>query len=169
MELTSLKVKIGLNSNGEADYPDFNTLECVKSSGLDWSKYVDTKGIGWHYDKTSGHKEETTDSPFGQQFGVLLVPEEFTTQAVKTFPGDCSRLNETETEDFYNNKVTIKMPDSIINDKVISAITAKQAAKLNLTNKENKALDSGDDTPGITKNHMKIFSDMKTKKGITIK
>jgi len=103
-ELVPLKVKIGIKENGQAKYPDFNQLQVVKDSGMDWSKYVDIQGLGWHYDKTSGHKEETVDSPFGQQWGVLIVPKVFVTEATTTFPDDCTKLTESELEDFYNNK-----------------------------------------------------------------
>lgn len=35
MELTAIKVKIGLRANGQADHPDFNSLQAVKDSGMD--------------------------------------------------------------------------------------------------------------------------------------
>ena len=64
--LVPMKVIIRLNNEGQALYPNFNTLNIVQASGLDWARYIDVHGLGWHYDKTSGHKEESIDSPFGR-------------------------------------------------------------------------------------------------------
>ena len=84
--LVPLKVRIGLHGNGHAKYPDFNSLKTIQDIGVDWSVYVDMYGDGWLYDKKSGHRDDTPDSPFGQQWGVLLVPEEFASEAAKAFP-----------------------------------------------------------------------------------
>ena len=56
------------------------------------------------YDKVSGHQEETADSPRGQQWGLLLVPDAFAQQAVTRFPAECSILTEAEAEAFYETK-----------------------------------------------------------------
>jgi len=161
-ELVPLKVKIGIKENGQAKYPDFNQLQVVKDSGMDWSKYVDIQGLGWHYDKTSGHKEETVDSPFGQQWGVLIVPKVFVTEATTTFPDDCTKLTESELEDFYNNKAHAHEPDEKINEKVLQGIQMKQSLGLSLTEQQIKALDPNDNTPGITKNKRKTWADFKS-------
>ncbi|MCC5302495.1 hypothetical protein, partial [Staphylococcus aureus] len=71
MELVALKVMIGLHEQGHAAYPDFGSLACVKASGADWAHYVDRAGSGWLYSRC-GHKEHEDDSPFGEQWGMLL-------------------------------------------------------------------------------------------------
>ncbi len=50
-DLVPIKVIIGTRENGHADHPDFSALPSVVASGMDWSKYVDTFGSGWLYDK----------------------------------------------------------------------------------------------------------------------
>ena len=168
-ELVGIKVKIGLKANGHAKYPTFNDLPIVKASGMDWSKYVDVMGLGWHYDKTSGHKEETQDSPFGQQWGMLIIPEEFATQAVAVFPADVTRLTEVELEDFYDNKAHAHEPDELFDEQVLTGIKMKQDLGIALTTQQVKALDPNDDTPGIRKNKNKKWANKKSIVGVTIK
>jgi hypothetical protein len=85
-ELVAIKVRIGLKPNGHAEYPNFNELGSVRKENMDWAIYVDQFGIGWQYDKTSGHKEHSEDSPAGMQWGMLLVPTDFAREAVEMFP-----------------------------------------------------------------------------------
>lgn len=169
MELVPLKVLIGLTNKGFAGYPDFSQLATVKSSGLDWSIFVDSNGMGWIYDKKTGHKEVAVDSPMGQQNGVLLVTEEFATQAIAMFPDKCSVLKETEFETFYNEKATVHMPHETVDEKIVNGIAAKQTAGRELTATDNAALDPDDPTPGIKKNPNKVYADFKVKRGFTIK
>ena len=81
-ELVGIKVKIGqCGVTGCAKYPDFSKLACVQASPLDWSKYVDVHGLGWHYD-CCGHQEDEDGSPAGMQWGMLIIPETFADEAV---------------------------------------------------------------------------------------
>ncbi|MCP3684639.1 MAG: hypothetical protein GY861_18385 [bacterium] len=169
MEYSAIKVKIGKKPNGHHLYPSFNDLQCVKDSGMDWSKYVDVEGLGWHYDKVSGHAEETADSPRGQQWGVLIIPEAFADQAVAAFPDTVSEIDETALEDFYDNKAHAHEPDERISEKILTAIKMKQDLGLDLTPNQEAALDPDDDTPGITKNKNKKWADKKAGCGATIK
>ncbi len=172
MNLVPIKVKIGLASNGYAKYPDFNLVSSSTRNNLDWAKYVDAYGLGWQYDKTSGHKEETVDSPFGQQWGVLIVPKEFADSAISLFPSEVTKLDETELEDFYDNKAHAHEADEIVDEAALKVFETKEAMKVTLTTKEEtlkaKALDPEDDTPGIRKNLNKKWADAKVKKGVTI-
>lgn len=166
--LVPIKVKIGLKPNGHAKYPNFNTLQCVIDAGIDWSNYVDTYGLGWHYDKTSGHKEDTLDSPFGQQWGVLIIPKEFATEALITFPLDITELTEIELEDFYNNKAHAHEPDEKFNTDILAGIKLKQDLSIALTQNQIDALDPNNNIPGIMKNKKKIWVDYKILKGVNI-
>ena len=170
-ELVPLKVKILLKPNGNALYPDFNKLQIIKDSGMDWSFYIDiySDGMGWHYDKTSGHLEETSDSPVGQQFGVLLLPDLFVKQAVAMFPNICSEITELECEKFYDEKAHVKDADEIIDNTVLESIKLKQELGLSLTKQQRAALDPNNSTPGIIKNKNKKWTDHKTLTNITIK
>lgn len=168
-ELVGIKVKIGMRPNGHADHPKFNRLPVVQASGMDWSKYVDVAGLGWHYDKTSGHKEETLDSPRGQQWGVLIVPEQFAAEAIAEFPDLVTELTEVELEDFHDNKARAHLPDEEVDVDILTGIKLKQDLGIPLTEQQQKALDPDDDTRGIVKSKRKKWADRKIRKGITIK
>ncbi len=172
MNLVPIKVKIGLRANGHADHPDFNRLASVVSSGLDWSKYVDKEGLGWHYDKISGHKEETVNSPRGQQFGVLIVPKVFADEAIAEFPTLCTKLDETQLTDFYDNRAHAHEPDELINEGALKVYESIESAGGVLTGaqiaKRAKALDPNDAEPGIKKNTRKKWADYKQTVGVTI-
>ena len=168
-ELVGIKVKIGLKPNGHAKYPDFNQLPSVNDRGMDWSFYVDAYGSGWQYDKTSGHRDNTDDSPQGQQWGMLLVPETFADEAVVAFSEDVALLTELEIEDFYNNKAHIYDEEEDIDQSILEKIKLKQDLNIPLTTQQQKALDPEDDTPGIRKNKKKNWVDYKKLKKITVK
>lgn len=167
--MVPIKIKIGLKANGNAAYPDFNQLQIVKDSGLDWSVYVDVMGLEWHYDRTSGHKDNSVDSPYGQQWGTLIVPEAFADQAIEMFPTLITYLNETELEDFYDNKSHVYEPDQIITKPILDNIKAKQDLEIDLTQSDLNALNPDNPSPGIVKNNNKKWIDFKTLKDVTIK
>ena len=151
-----------------AKYPNFNQLQCVIDSGLDWSVYVDVYGLGWQYDKTSGHKDDTDDSPAGQQWGMLIVPEEFAEQAETAFPDDCDTMTEDELEDFYDNKAHVHDPEELVDTAVLQGIKAKEDLGLDVPEK-TKAVDPDDPAPGVRKNNHKTWSDFKSLKNVTAK
>jgi hypothetical protein len=167
-ELVPIKVKIGLKNNGQALYPDFNNMNCIKNSGLDWSKYVDIKGLGWHYDKKCGHKEEDSTSPYGMQHGVLVVDKEFADEAVGRFPGEVEKLTEVKLKEFYDDRAHCHEQDEEIDVNVLQGIKMKQDMGLDLTPQQLKALDPDDETRGIRKNKKKKWDDFKKLKGIKI-
>lgn len=168
MELVAIKVKIGLKDNGHAKYPQFNSLDASVRDNMDWCHFVDKFG-GWHYDQTSGHREDTADSPLGQQWGMLLVPASFADAAITAFPSEVSKMTEAEAESFYNAKAHINDPDELFDQDVLSGIKMKQELSLPLTANQQKALDPNDDTPGIRKNKDKTWSAFKDRKKITLK
>lgn len=182
-DLVPIKVKIGLHQKfsednsgkhepGQAKYPDFNSMQIIKDSGLDWSIYVDVMGLQWHYDKCCGHKEEEATSPAGMQWGALIVPKEFADQAIDTFPDEISRLTESELEDFYDNRAHAHEPDNLVNTKALEEFDAQIKAGKTLSPKDmaryNKAIDMSDDTPGIIKNKKKKWADFKKLVGVEI-
>jgi hypothetical protein len=167
-ELVGLKVKIGLKKNGNADYPNFGTLLAVINSGMNWAKYVDIEGLGWHYD-CCGHKEEGADSPLGQQWGLLIIPEAFANQAVAAFPTVCTKLTEAELEDFYDNHAHVDDPDEDISSPILQNIKAKNDLGIALTAQQLKAIDPNDSTPGIRINRQKKWADYKQVVGVTIR
>jgi hypothetical protein len=188
MELAAIRVKILRKPNGHADYPKFGQLPSVQETGMDWSKYVDIYGIGWLYDKVSGHDDEDVDSPRGQQWGVLLIPEVFANEAVAQFPDRCQRLTEAETADFYDNKTNIHVDEEVVDADILKSYqiqiellktleaeaTSQEKVKLqqqlaNIKVKAKKAIDPDDDAPGLRKNPLARWSSAKAKRGITFK
>ena len=168
-DLVALKIKILLAPGGGALYPDFNAIPTAIRQNMDWTKYVDSYGTGWYYDKTCGHKEDSIDSPHGMQWGMLLVPKDFADEVLAKFPLTVTKLSDAEAETFYNTKVTAKEPDEIFNLEVLQGIKLKQDLNLPLTPEQTKAIDPADDTLGITKNKKKLFTDLKTTIGVAIK
>ena len=192
-ELCGLKIKIGLRPNGEADHPNFGVLPCVKASGMGWSSYVDSPeygdGQGWHYDKTSGHKEHSADSPMGMQWAMLVINETFCQQACAAMPAICSQMTEAEASSFLEDKCTAHMPDAkrdadalngrlaeiTLLEKIISiekdvATKAAQQARLAVCLAEaTVALDPESKMSGVRKTEGKTWADFKATKAITFK
>jgi hypothetical protein len=165
-ELAHLKVKLGLRQNGHADYPDFNELEIVKDSGMDWAYYIDGHGLGWCFDKC-GHKENEPGSPRGMQWACLCILQEFVDQAVEKFPKVCEEIIEEEYEDFHDIKAHGKDPEELFDKTVLDGIKMKQDMKIPLTPQQLLAIDPDSDELGITKNKNKYWRDVKLNKGVT--
>lgn len=181
----ALKVKIGRKPNGQALYPDFNTLAAVSAAGVDWSVYVDTNGIGWFYDAKYGHGEEGPDSPTGEQWGVLIVAQTFADQAVIAFPLTCSTLTEQEAQEFVEDRATSKLPDEEVDNQTLSDMGLQidlierldKSGKASVANKSrlaalrtrlDKALDPDDDEPGVRRSQTKTWTALKATKTINI-
>lgn len=166
-ELCPLMVQIGLVGR-LAGYPAFNNLQVVQQSGLDWAYYVDQQGEGWAYDKCCGHKTAAPDSPYGTQYGVLLVPRAFADQAIAAFPGACSIIDEPTLERFWEAHVTSLETEELIDQTVLAGISGKQAVGGTLTAQQEAALDPTDPTPGIRPNTRKKWATHKADRGLKI-
>ncbi len=166
--LVPIKVKIGLKKNGQAKYPDFNSLGVVKDSEMDWSHYIDVHGIGWHYDKCCGHEVDVPDSPSGIQYGLLCLPASFVDQALLAFPDDIQELTEAECEDFYDNHAHAHQSDELIDLESLQAIKTKEDLGIDVTEEKAKALDLNDPYPGIKVNHKKTWVQYKSLAGVTL-
>lgn len=167
MDLAALKVRIGLNGNMH-QYPAFGSLPVVQASGLDWSAYIDTFGLGWQYDACCGHRVATPESPLGQQWGVLLVPLAFAIQAVGMFPADVIRLTEVELEAFYNAHCHSMEPDQFLDLDVLQGIAAKRALGIPAAPWEAQALDPNNPMRGIRTNRAKLWANYKVLTGTVI-
>lgn len=166
-EYSAIKIVIGLSGNRH-QYPDFSTLDVVRQSGLDWSYYVDQNGLGWQYDKCCDHRTHTQESPYGQQFGMLVVEPQFAVEACQMFPDLCVKLTEAEVEDFWNNHAHAHEPDEILNTDILQGIKAKQDLGIELTDGQQRALDANDPSPGITRNTRKVWATAKEQFGVSI-
>jgi hypothetical protein len=176
--LVALKVIVKLDpTNGQALYPNFNLISSSTRKGMDWSKYIDVHGSGWHYDKTSGHREETVDSPQGEQIACLCVPQDFATEALSSFPSVVTEMTETEFEDFHDNKAHAHEPAESISTDILNGLSAQRNLMVAtgkdvtaLDAKIGKALDPLDKSePGVVENKKKMWVDAKATQGIALK
>lgn len=162
--LIPIKVKLIMKATGEGiDWPDLNQISEEIREGLAWSRYIDIRGIGWHYNKVSNLGK-------GGDYGeaATCVPETFANAAVALFPDKISILTELEFEDFYDNYSHIEEPDEEIDFEIIQGIQAKQALGLTLTSQQLSAIDPNTDTRGIRKNKNRFWVDYKASIGLEI-
>ena len=171
VELVPIRVKIGLRANGHADHPNWNLLPLAMSS--DPASHM--RG-GWRYDKTSGHKEDTPESPFGMQWGMLLVTEQFAAEALVKFPGLITVLSEAQAEDFWENKAHAHVPENNSNSDILQSLkteldlrTVSGLETAPLIEKIKKAINPDNKEPGIVKNKFKKWADGKNSLGFKIK
>ena len=115
----AIKVVIGLRANGYADHPDWTQLD------LGGDTPEQHQIVKWKYDKTSGHDDDTAESPKGQQLGMMLVSQTFADKAVALFPGVVSRMTETECQDFWDNKAHAHLPEDRINTGLLNALRSE--------------------------------------------
>ncbi len=166
--LAAVKVSIGLDGKGHK-YPEFNRLPIVQQSGIDWSYYVDQQGLSWHYDHCCGHKIATVESPFGMQFGVLMIPEDFAVQAVATFPEVVTRLSEAELKAFYDTHGHGHENELLIDNDIVEGLQLIEGRGLKLTADQLKSLDPKDKKPGICKNPRRYWKDFKAEVDVAIR
>ena len=167
-QFVPIKVKIGLGvvdtpkgKRKQHIYPKFNDMVAVKNSGMDWSEYVDIQGLGWQYDKCCGHAVDTPESPFGQQWGVLVVSKLFADEAVSMFPSEVTKLNEIGLIDFWDNHAYRHTPSEDVDESILNAIAIKKRLGLVLTPEQVDAIDPTTDSRGIRKNKRKRWADYK--------
>jgi hypothetical protein len=174
-EGVAIKVKIGLKPNGRGgmwhDYPDWDKLPLTATE-----THQSHQIVKWRYD-CCGHTEDTVDSPVGQQWGMMIVTEQFANEALAMYPDKVSIMTEVQAKAFWNNKANKKMPKDKVNSKSLTdfntELTLRKSLGQNTTALEariTKALDRNDDTEeGVHKNKQKDFDDAKTHLGFTIK
>jgi hypothetical protein len=169
----AIKVKIGLKLDGSADYPNWKDLPMVVANQHDENPFQIVK---WRYD-CCGHAEDTPDSPAGQQWGMMIVTEQFANEAVAMYPAQVNIMTEIDARAFWNNNVNKKTPADRVNSKALTDLNAELALRKSLTQdttvleaKIIKALNRDDDTEsGVSKNKEKDFDDAKVYLGFTIK
>ncbi len=182
-----LKVKIGLRPNGHADHPDWTKLPLAQTgpgnSVENAAAHMKFLG-GWKYDKTSGHVDDTPDSPVGQQFGMIFVTEQFATEAEAEFPGIITRLTEAEAIDFWDNKAHAHLDENRRDAGVIDGLVAElrlvqavartgnaedQARLVALKGKIRNAIDPDHAEPGLRRNMEKRWALRQSTSGVVLK
>lgn len=165
-----IKVKIGLTNSGQARYPDWHMLPLANDREPKADMY-----FNWLYDRVSGHREDTVDSPYGQQWGVRLVSLEFATQTVQLFPDEVFVMTEIELKTFWDEKFAVRIPEKDIDANQLTGLkaeldlrTALQQDTTDVEARINKALDPEDPAIGVRTNLNKLWSDFKEKNSIII-
>lgn len=189
-EVVAIKVLIGLRPNGHADHPNWHQLPMAQAVGttsmrddeiLEARQAVINQHIhvGWKYDKTSGHQDDSAESPFGQQFGMLMASEQFASEAKTLFPTLIERMDETGVRDFWENKAHAHLPKNNLDNDALLGLQAERALKVErkatlvelaeVDARIDDALDPLSPTPGVRKNHNKLWADAKVRVGVTVK
>lgn len=166
---TILKVVIGIGSNGQHAYPDFNQIERAIRESMDWSVYVDKFGSGWMYDSVCGHRDHDDYSPQGSWLGFLLVPDDFAQAAIALFGDVCSIVTEEECEWFYDQRNAIAQPELNVDRDVAERLERKQDRGESLTTGELQALDPEHPSPGVVRNKLKTWEGIKSQRNYEIR
>lgn len=180
VEVAAIKVKIGLRPNGHADHPDWTKLPLASAGpgSVEENVKVHQFAGGWKYDKSSGHQEETADSPIGQQWGMLLVTAQYATEAVAAFPALVTRMTEAQAQAFWDDRAHAHLPDERRDVGELTALRAEfqlvkdlaqefsgnaklKARLVALKTQAQAALDPDDPTPGVRKNRLKRWAGAK--------
>jgi len=164
--LVPIKVILKRRANGEADWPDFNIIEASKRDNKPWSKFIDSGGLGWFYDKI-----DNLGTGAANGTACTLIPEDFADAAVLAYPTLVSIINETDFETFYEERALVRMPVEFLDTDVLQGIVArKQLEDLNeapapsaeIVAARAKCLDPAEQNyRGIRKNLRKKWADAK--------
>lgn len=175
LQVVPIKVKIGLRPNGHHDHPDWNRLPLARVRGERVEDHVIVK---WRYDKTSGHEDDTIDSPRGIWYGMLLVTRIFAQEALAEFGDKIIIMTEAEALDFWENKAHAHLNDEDIDTDRLAGLKARRDLMVDINAPApdraaldveiGKALNPTDKTRGVRKNDQRRFADAKIKFGFTI-
>lgn len=189
--LVPIKVKIVVGPDGAHGYPPFNQLDPSVRGHLDWSKFFDVHGIGWHYDKLSGLGETDAgndDVPANHPhrnddracwYGATCVPKPFAEAAAAKWPDLVTILDEASFESFYDDRAHANEEAELLDREVLAALKLR----IDLENDPNapttppsaealearrQMLDPASDRPGIRKNKNRRWADYKKRRNLQI-
>ena len=189
-DLVPLKVKIPLNAQGQHAYPKFNLLPEDVRGGMDWSKFIDTHGTGWHYDKVSGHgysDQNNSNVPPNHPhknddptiwYGCVCVPEPFADAAAAMFPELVEIIDEASFESFYDDRAHVHEEAELLDRDVVDMILTQRKAEAEgllpppsaeTLQRRADAMDPSKPNRGLRKNMNRRYADMKAARGLTIK
>lgn len=171
--LVPIKVILKRRANGEADWPNFNVIDSAKRDGKPWSKFIDSGGIGWLYDKIDNLG---TGAPNGT--ACTLIPEDFANAAVAEFPTLVSIISEVDFETFYEERAVVRMPTEFLDTDVLQGIVARKqledlgeapAPSQEIVDARAKCLDPSEQNyRGIRKNLKKKWADAKVDMNVEV-
>jgi hypothetical protein len=168
-DLVGLKVEVYRKPDGYLDYPQFkSTLQvCLDNP--------DTAVPDIRCDRTSDCRNSAAHSPLGVMLGIMLVDKTFARQALDAFPTRVFEMTELEIKDFWENRITVRIPANRVDTEVLVGLQAEKAlrveALMDTTEVDAaiaKALDPDDFSLGVRKNKMKLWDDVKADEGIKV-
>ncbi|MEX0701188.1 MAG: hypothetical protein WD069_03755 [Planctomycetales bacterium] len=171
--LLPIRVLLRQRANGHLDWPDFNRLPPEVRQGLEWSRFIDRHGIGWHYDHVENIGKGT-----GHDTACTLVPAEFAEAAAATFPERVTLLDEAEFERFYDERAHAHEETEMLDKDVLQAILARVQLEekgiapppsAEILALRQKALDPNDPRRGIRKNPRRRWADAKAMLGVSVR
>lgn len=172
-DLVPIKVTLKRRPNGEADWPNFNLIDSAIRNDQPWSKFIDSAGMGWHYDKI-----ENLGTGAASGCAVTMVPKDFADAAVVLFPSLVSIVDEAAFETFYEERATVSMPTEFLDTDELQGIAARvqlevaevaPAPSAEIVAARAKCLDPTEQTyRGIRKNLKKKWVDAKTEFNVAV-
>ena len=186
-DLVPIKVKILRGPDGAHAYPPFNQLPAATRGHMDWSKFFDAHGLGWHYDgcgfgeldqgDDAAHEHANTDPDCW--FGCTLVPEDFAAAAAARWPELVSELTEESWEAFHDDRAHATEEVEHLDTEALQGLLARiqlerdpdaptvepSAEVLAL---RAQMLDPEDQKRGIRKNRRRRWADVKADRGVTV-
>lgn len=172
-DLLPIRVTLRQRANGHLDWPDFNRLPAEVRRGLEWSRFIDRYGIGWHYDHV-----ENIGRGAEHDTACTLVPAEFAEAAAAMFPDQVTIIDEAQFETFYNERAHVHEETEILDRDVLQAILArvqleeKQIApppSAEILALRQQALDPDSPRRGIRRNRRRYWVDAKSLLGVTLR
>ncbi len=171
-----IKVQIGLRANGHHDHPNWDLLPLAAVRD---ERPEDHQIVKWHYDKVSGHDQESPGSPRGVWFGMMVVTSVMASEAVATFPGIVTIMSDAEAQDFWENFALINQPDDDMDTDRLIALKARRDLMVAVESSPNDinqldieiraALDRNDrGNRGVVKNPRRRWNDAKDHFGFTV-
>ena len=171
--LVPIKVILKRRANGEADWPDLNIIEASKRDNKPWSKFIDSNGISWLYDKI-----DNLGTGAANGTACTLVPKDFADAAVLAYSTLVSIISEADFEIFYEERAVVRMPTEFLDTDVLQGIAARKqledlgeapAPSAEIIAARAKCLDPTEQNfRGIRKNLRKKWDDAKTDMNVTV-
>lgn len=185
MELVALRVKVYLgaappDAQGRVGnrwvYPDLDAVPSDLRGNVDWTAYIDRFGTMLYDNVCDFNEIDDYNTERGMKYAAFLVPPEFADAAVARFPEHIEVLDETEFEAFHDGRVTVGMPEEVVQADTLNAIRAKHGvasgplkATAAMSAFERNALDPDHPSPGIVRNTRKYWKDVKARRQVTIR
>ena len=170
--LVPIKVILPVRPNGHLDWPAFNELPTEVRQGLEWSRYIDQCGIGWHYDKV-----DNLGNGASHDTACTCVTEDFADAAIIAFPERVSRIDEVDFERFYDDRAHLHEETEVLDRDVLQAIRARVELEekgvapppsSEILTLRQQALDPAAPQRGIRKNPRRRWADARELLGVTI-